>query len=116
MNALDHRLSLIVAGAASALLAGCGGSPSDGDMLKAVQTQAAAERQAFERFAGRGAAGFLQKTQGEIKSVKKIGCKDDGEKAYRCDVEIELQQGGSTHKGPASLRFVKGSDGWAVMK
>ena len=50
----------------------------------------------------------------EIRGIQKIGCKADGEKAWRCDVEMEVSQGGTTQKTPANMRFVKTSDGWAV--
>ena len=52
----------------------------------------------------------------EITSVKKIGCKSDSDKAYLCDVELEVKQFGSVTKGISPVRFVKASDGWAISK
>lgn len=52
----------------------------------------------------------------EIKKFQKIGCTEDGEKAYRCDVEIDVLQLGTTNRSTVSMRFVKASDGWAVMR
>ena len=52
----------------------------------------------------------------EINSLKKIGCKEDGERAYRCDVELEMTQFGITNKAPVNLRFVQASEGWTVVE
>lgn len=48
----------------------------------------------------------------EVKSVKKIGCGEDGAKSYRCDVELEVAQNGMTHKNIARLRMVNTTDCW----
>ena len=42
--------------------------------------------------------------------------KEDGEKAYKCDVKMEVALSGKTNKGIAPIRFVKGSDGWRATK
>ena len=104
-------------------LCGCSGAPSDGDIKDALQAdQKRAEAQA-EAIAGNSgpAADMVRQmaaqSRVEIVSAHKLGCKEDGEKAYRCDVEIEARQGGKAIKAPpASLRFVKGSDGWSAQR
>ena len=105
-------------------LAGCSGAPSEGqikDALLADQKRAQEQAEAAARALGGGFAGdILRQAAGpkiEIVSVRKVGCKEDGEKAYRCDVEIEAASGGKTQKAPPmSLRFVKGSDGWVAQR
>lgn len=86
-------------------LVGCGGAPSEGDIKSAW------ERQVTKDKASLGAYGAKMP---ETKVSNKIGCKEDGEKAYLCDVEMEVLQGGVTQKAPVNMRLLKGSDGWAV--
>ena len=74
------------------------------------------ELDAGKRFMGGAGAEMAESLMPKISGLKKIGCKEDGEKAYRCDVEMEVSQDGQVNKGPANLRFVKGSDGWMVSK
>jgi hypothetical protein len=90
-------------------LTACGGAPSEGDMKKAVLEQSAQQMAAIKKMGG----GFAM-AMPEIKNLTKIGCKEDGEKAYRCDVEIEVKHNGQVQKSPATMRFTKGSDGWLV--
>lgn len=96
-----------------ALLTACGGAPSESDMKKAIDIQVQAEMTAAKQFMG---ASMAEKMTPKIESLKKIGCKDDGENAYRCDLELEVTQNGRTNKAPTRMRFVKGSDGWVASK
>lgn len=115
-NLILSRTLLAAVGTAT-LLAGCGGgAPSETDITRAVQRQMSAEREAIEKIAGKSGAGMFQRMVGELKSVRKIGCKEDGEKAYQCDVELEIAQGDKTAKGATVMRFVQTSDGWTVSK
>jgi hypothetical protein len=98
------------------LLTACGGAPSEGDIKAAIEKQMGADVKAMAQMGGKQAADMFKGLVPEIKSVKKIGCKEDGEKAYKCDVEMEVTQMGSTNKGVAPMRFVKGSDGWIASK
>lgn len=98
------------------MLSACGGAPSEGDIKTALEKQMGAETKAMEKFGGKEVANMAKSYLPEIKSVKKIGCKEDGEKAYKCDVEMEVTQMGNTNKGIAPIRFVKGSDGWLASK
>jgi hypothetical protein len=98
------------------LLAACGGEPSEADIKSAFEKQIAAESKAMDQFGGKGMADQLKGLIPEVKIIKKIGCKEDGENAYKCDVEMEVTQMGNTNKGIAPVRFVKGSDGWMASK
>ncbi len=75
-----------------------------------------AEKDAMEQIAGATGMNMFKGMTPEIKSVHKIGCKEDGEKAYKCDVELEVTQGNKTGKNAAAIRFLKGSDGWIAQK
>lgn len=98
------------------LLAACGGEPSEADIKTAFEKQTSANAKAMEQMGGKQAAGMIKGLLPEVKSIKKIGCKADGENAYKCDVEMEVTQMGTTNKGIAPIRFVKGSDGWMASK
>ena len=93
-------------------LAACGSEPSEGEMRAAVDRQVADQAKALEAFVGKSQAS--KGLAPEIKSLRKIGCKPDGEKAYACDVEVEVSHLGSTIKAVRPVRFVKGGEGWAV--
>ena len=77
------------------LLAGCSHAPDDEEMRSAMGRQ-------------------LKGTGADVKSLRKIGCKDEGSSGYRCDVEVEMVTFGINTKMVRSLRFIKASDGWAV--
>jgi hypothetical protein len=97
-------------------LAACGGAPSEGEIRAAIEKQMEVDAKAMAQMGGKQVADMVKGLLPEIKSVKKIGCKEDGEKAYKCDVEMEVTRMGNTNKGIAPIRFVKGSDGWIASK
>lgn len=116
MFLLNKSVKLLSATVALLTLAACGGEPSESDIKTAFNKQVQAEAKAMQQFAGTAGADMAKSMMPEVKSMKKIGCKEDGEKAYKCDVEMEVTQMGNTNKGAISLRFVKGSDGWVAVK
>lgn len=99
-----------------ALLAACSASPSDRDIRGAIERQQAERKQTLTSLLGeRGAAMAGQLMgPGEIKSVKKIGCREDGENAWRCDIELQIAAGDATQTRVGQLRLVRSSSGWAV--
>ena len=109
-------VQILLAAAAVLSLSACGGAPSEDDIKTAIDKQMQAEAKAMLAMAGKQGAEMAKDFMPSIKSVKKIGCKEDGDKAYKCDVEMEVTQMGNTNKGVAPMRFVKGSDGWAASK
>lgn len=102
---------LTISLSASALLSACGGAPSESDLKNSVMKQYEAERKAM----GGGQVMGLTIIP-EMTDLKKIGCKEDGEKAYRCDVEVTVKAGKETKSAPTSVRVVKTSDGWKATK
>jgi hypothetical protein len=93
------------------ILAACGGAPSDSDIKTALE-KAVSDQQKAMAAVGGSAMGNLFKI--DYTSVKKIGCKEDGEKAYRCDVEVSAKTALGEQKQVSSMRLVKGSDGWVA--
>jgi len=91
-------------------LTACGGEPSAGDIDKTVRAYMSASQMQLQAFSG------TKSSLGEVHDVKKLGCKKDTDVAWRCDVEIDITQLGNRAKGPASFRFVKASDGWALAR
>ena len=116
MQFTTKPLQILFATGALFVLAACGGAPSEADIQSALEKQMGADVKAMEKMGGQQGANMAKNFLPEIKSVKKIGCKEDGEKAYKCDVEMEVTQMGNTNKGIAPIRFVKGSDGWIASK
>ena len=52
----------------------------------------------------------------KLLSLKKIACTPDGNQAYLCDVQAEMEVMGRAMKDTGRLRAVKGNDGWTVLK
>lgn len=104
MKSPMYFLKTTVAIAFSVLLTGCGGEPSESDLKTAILKNSA-------DMAKHGNPGP------EILSFNKVGCKEDGENAYRCDIEMALKWPGQnpTNKNIMKFRFIKGSDGWTKM-
>lgn len=98
-------------------LAACSGAPSEGDIRGALDRQIKTEQESLAKLGGAfGGTALVKSMIPAISGVKKVGCKEDGEKAYRCDVEVEVSRGDKTSKGPAVLRLVKLSDGWSITR
>ena len=108
-------LSVLVT-VSSLMLSACGGAPSEADMKTAINRETEAGIKTMEGFGGKAGADMARSMYPELQSLHKIGCKEDGEKAYRCDVEVEVKQNNSLQKNTAAIRFVKGSDGWLMTK
>lgn len=112
-----HRLAYLRRTAAGLVvlvaLVGCGSGPSESDIERVVKASLAQERAAAERIAGRSGDGFFPTVHG----VKKRGCTEASSSVYTCDVELDVTPpGGARTKSPTTLRFAKGSDGWAAMR
>jgi len=94
-------------------LTACGTGPSESDMNVAVKKAVEESNKQLAAMGGSlGSAGqgMVDMLKTEAPEVKKIGCKEDGDNAYRCDIEIISKKG----KNATSARFVKGSDGWMI--
>lgn len=95
-------------------LTACGGAPSEGEMKAAIEKQTVAQQKQLEAFAGKAAVAMSGDLMPKITGAKKVGCKEDGESAYRCDVEVQVSQNGAVNSTVTQMRFVKGSDGWLL--
>ena len=96
-------------------LAACGTGPSESDMNAAVKRsveESNKQMAAMGNMFGGAGRGITDAMKVEVPEVKKIGCKEDGEKAYRCDIEVISKQG----RNVTPARFVKTSDGWMITK
>ncbi|MGF6242782.1 MULTISPECIES: hypothetical protein [Paraburkholderia] len=106
MKQLIERAATVGTICVSVLLSACSGSPSEGDVRAALQKQVEAGRAQAEQLMGKSA--FLDKQIDQQKQavdgIKLIGCKNDGDKAYVCDLE--------SNGGASRVRMLKGSDGW----
>jgi len=97
------------------LIAGCSSGPSDSEMKAALQKTADATIAAVM---GTGAEaqkmGDMAKV--EYKAVKGLGCKSDGDKSYRCDVQMEVSSIAGVQSNTQSIRFVKTDSGWVPVQ
>ena len=104
-----HYAKWLAVPALVALLSACSGEPSEGDMRAALDKEVAE--------ANKVTASLRADKKTTLHSFKKVGCKADGDKAFRCDVEMDLEAPlVGRKKVVAPLRFVKGSDGWVATK
>src|SRR5215217_636005 len=92
-------------------LAACGGAPSDSDIQAALTKAADEQNKMFEGITGSNPAAKSMASGFKVTftNARKIGCKEDGEKSYKCDVEVQASMGGAAPtKTVAPMRFVKG--------
>ena len=107
----------IVAVLATILALSACGEPSEGDIKEIVnkEIKPAMELQwktmnNFSAALGGGQKGAAP----SLDDIKKVGCKPDGENAYRCDVELVVVSGDKKDSKVVPMRFVKTSSGWAA--
>ena len=111
LNTLCPLAALLIASVW--LLAGCSGEPGNADIERALAVQAAQGTARMEQLSKGSSQAFMP----AVHAARKLGCKPDTAAAFVCDVELDLTppQGVRTRTN-ASLRFVQGSDGWAVAR
>jgi hypothetical protein len=112
---------IAVAGVAT-LLASCSGEPSEQDISSALDTAMRAEQQQLKGLtaglAGNGAPTPLDDMLDvTISNLEKVGCQENGEKAYLCDIRYTITgsifgKQGKPMAGP--IRLISASDGWVI--
>jgi hypothetical protein len=100
-------------------LGGCSGQPSDSDLRSALERAVTEQLKSLPKPTGnpafdRGMADAASRLKVEFVSVKKLSCKNDGDKAYLCDVETVQKD--SPRKNVRAYRFIKDSDGWMITR
>lgn len=100
----------------AALLAACAAEPSEAEIKAAFDREQAATVNAMRGLFGQTGADVTTQMQSQfgVQSVRKIGCKSDGDNASLCDLELEVRGLGGLQKTTQQLRFVKGSEGWML--
>ena len=100
----------------AALLMGCAAEPSEADMKAAFDRDKAATVESMRGLFGQAGADMTTQMQDRfgVQTVRKIGCKADGDKASLCDLELEVKGITGTQKVTRQVRFVKGSEGWML--
>lgn len=113
---LPSRLAPVCAVLATLLLGACSGEPSEPDIQAAFQRRSEQQSRALESMLGTQVASVAGQLFGEpeVRKARKIGCKADGDQAYHCDVELEVQVRGQARTQIRQVRFVKGSEGWVI--
>ena len=111
LNTLCPLAALLIASVW--LLVGCSGEPGNADIERALAVQAAQGTARMEQLSKGSSQAFMP----AVHAARKLGCKPDTAAAFVCDVELDLTPPrGVRTRTNASLRFVQGSDGWAVAR
>jgi hypothetical protein len=103
-------------------LAGCSGEPSEADIKAAFEKDMAKTAQSLDdagkMFGGVGKALTDSLGKTELHAVKKIGCAEAKDApGFVCDVEVDMTVPlAGRSKETATARFVKGPEGWVVVK
>lgn len=105
------RAGLLAAPAATLLLAACSGEPSASD-IKAALEKDLRQAMEFQTNLMKSVSPSAAAMAPQLEDVRKVGCKADGEKTYRCDVEIIVANGNEKKSKVVPTRFVKTSTGW----
>lgn len=103
----------------SALLVSCSSEPSASEIEGAMQGQMKAEQAQMRAFAGNNEAAqdILSAFSVQFTDFEKIGCREDGENAYLCDVRFTVTGGMAGKAGrdvTQPLRLVRSNDGWTL--
>ncbi len=108
--------------AVSLFAAGCSGEPSEAEIKAAFEKDMAKTAQSLDEagkmFGGVGKALTDSLGKTELHAVKKIDCAQAKDApGFVCDVEIDMTVPLSGRsKETATMRFVKGPEGWVVVK
>jgi hypothetical protein len=104
------------------IMAGCSGQPSEADIKAAFEKDMAKTAQSIDEagkmFGGLGTSLTDSLGKMELHAVKKIGCAEAKDApGFVCDVEIDMTVPiAGRSKEMATARFVKGPEGWVVVK
>ena len=104
------------------LAAGCSRAPSEADIKAAFEKDMAKTAQSIDEagkmFGGVGKSLTDSLGKMELHAVKKIGCTEAKDApGFVCDVEIDMTVPiAGRSKEMTTARFVKGPDGWIVVK
>ncbi len=102
-----HMLRTALVLSSAVLLAACSGEPSESDIRSAVDKNIAETNKAM--------GDFGVKAESKVHELKKVGCKEDGKNAYKCDVDIDFEMPlVGRKKAVVPMRFVKASEGWVA--
>ena len=105
---------LVLVSAVVLMMTACSSEPSSSDMKTALESDVKQMLQMQANmdhaFGGRGRAASAAGPK--LEDILKVGCNDDGEKAYYCDVEIVIVDGTEKKSLGVTARFVKTSSGW----
>ena len=102
----------ILLAASVALLSACSGEPSNSDVEKAISANASRGSAQMEQLSRGSSKTFMP----QIHGVRKLGCRPETSAAYACDIEVDMTSRGVRSKVPTSMRFIKGSEGWAASR
>ena len=92
-------------------LSACTKPPVEAELKAAVERKMTSDREALERKIGPQA---MPPAKPVLRNLRKLGCKEDAEKAYRCEGELEVSHGDAGATGTASMRFVRTNNGWVA--
>jgi hypothetical protein len=104
------------------LAAGCSVAPSEAEIKAAFEKDLAKTAQSIDEagkiFGGVGKALTDSMGKTELHAVRKIDCKEAKDApGFVCDVEIDMTVPfAGRSKEVATARFVKGPEGWVVIK
>jgi hypothetical protein len=91
-------------------LVGCSGEPSSSDIKTVVEAELKPALEMQSKMLS-SVLGAESGSEFSLKEVNKLGCKSDGDNAYKCDVELVMSSGKAQN---IPLRFVAGSKGWVL--
>ena len=114
--------TLAILAAAVLLVAGCAMEPSEADIKAALEKDIAKSAESIDSagkmFGGAGKALTDAIGKPELHAVKKIGCAEAKDApGFVCDIEVDMTSPlAGRGKDMATARFVKGPEGWVVVK
>ena len=108
-----HCMKMLSMGVSAMALLGCGRAPTENELRAGMERSLITQNMEMARIGGL----IGQRMHSKLHSLRKLGCKEDGDHAYQCDVEldIEIPVLGRQDK-VVPIRFVHTSSGWQVSR
>lgn len=110
-----------IASACAVLLTGCAtvGEPSDGDIRSAIETTVQQNHDSMNEMVQQQpqTAQIADAFRLKLHGVDKVACTVDGDKAYVCNVKVDVESGITGRaQNTVPLRMVRDNHGWHMVQ
>jgi hypothetical protein len=92
------------------VLAGCGGAPSSSDVRKLIEDEQEKSAQMMRQIGGK-MGDNITKMMPVVEDVDVLGCEEQRENVYACDIEVTSSLNGKENSEVSSVTLAKNKNG-----